>query len=217
VTADASGVKAVGARRVDQPSQVDVGEARAVRKPWTTAARRCRWPAPLGTPHRGHGDRPSGSPRGNIQGRRTRVHGVNSSSQLRRGDRVLRSMADQDLLQRARAEIRARVKELEPLVKEHGRLQSALKALEASDQPASTRRQRSAGGRQRRTPARRAGRGKRREQLLELLGADPGLRPAEAAHRMSINPSQLHSLAKRLEEEGSVQRQEGRLYLSGRS
>jgi len=126
-------------------------------------------------------------------------------------------MADQDLLQRARAEIRTRIKELEPLVNEYERLQSALKALGASDRPASTRRQRGAGGRRRRTPARRAARGERREQLLELLRADPGLRPAQAAHRMSIHPSQLHLLAKRLEEEGSVQRQEGRLYLSGRS
>jgi hypothetical protein len=134
-----------------------------------------------------------------------------------RSHSVNRAVADQDLLRRTKEEIRTRVKELEPLVKEHERLRRALEALEASAQAASPSRRRAGGRRRRPASARRAGRGERRQQLLKLLATDPGLRPSEAAHRLSINPSQVHSLAKRLEEEGSLERQEGRLYPSGRS
>jgi transcriptional regulator with GAF, ATPase, and Fis domain len=135
--------------------------------------------------------------------------------QLSVSDRVVRCVADRDLLERAREEIRARLEELEPLVTEHERLQRALSALEASDQPTPPN-----GGtveRQRPGTSRRAKRGERRRQLLELLETEPGLRPSQAAERMSIDPNQLRSLAKRLEEEGSVQRREGRLYPSRRS
>ena len=40
-------------------------------------------------------------------------------------------MAEQDLLDRTRQELRVRLKELEPLVREHERLRSALAALES--------------------------------------------------------------------------------------
>ncbi len=129
--------------------------------------------------------------------------------------RVIRYVADRDLLERAREEIRARLEELEPLVTEHARLQDALSALEASDQP--TPPSRATGGGRRPATSRRAGRGERRRQLLELLETEPGLQPSQAARRMSIHPNQLRSLAKRLEDEGSVQRREGRLYPSASS
>jgi len=99
------------------------------------------------------------------------------------------SMAEQDLLERAKQEIRERLEELYPLVEERDRLRAALEAFEAgeSEKPASRR-----AGRQRGRPttSRRAGRGERRTQLLELLQAEPGLRPSQAAYRMAVNPSQ---------------------------
>ena len=127
-------------------------------------------------------------------------------------------MAEQDLLSRTTREIRDRLSELEPLVREHERLQAALAALESSGGESETRRGRSAGGRgaggrgRQRTTSRRAGRGERRQQLLDVVRAEPGLRPSEAARRMGINPAQLHALVKRTEEEGAVERRDGALY-----
>jgi transposase-like protein len=124
-------------------------------------------------------------------------------------------MADQDLLSRTTDELRSRIKELEPLVQEHERLKRALTALESTDGRPEPRRARRSGGGGRRTTSRRAGRGERRQQLLELVASEPGLRPSEAARRIGINPSQLHSLARRLEDEGTLERRDGALYATG--
>jgi transcriptional regulator with GAF, ATPase, and Fis domain len=125
-------------------------------------------------------------------------------------------MAEQDLLHRTTDEIRARLKELEPLVQEHERLRAALTALEESTgQKSLPRRGRAGRGSGRgATTSRRAGRGERRQQLLEVLNAEPGVRPSEAAKRMGINPSQLHALVRRLEEAGELERRDGALYAS---
>src|SRR5829696_9135921 len=122
-------------------------------------------------------------------------------------------MAEQDLLHRTTEEIRARLKELEPLVREHERLQAALTALEGSGSEKRLPRLGRAGRGRGRGPSTsgRAGRGERRQQLLEVLSAQPGLRPSEAA-KMGINPAQLHALVRRLEEEGALERRDGALY-----
>ena len=122
-------------------------------------------------------------------------------------------MAEQDLLERAKGEIRERLAELDPLVVERDRLQAALKALEAGESPKGASR-RTSRQRGRPTTSRRAGRGERRTQLLEVLQAERGLRPSEAARRMAVNPSQVHSLVRRLEEQGALERRDGALYPS---
>ena len=125
-------------------------------------------------------------------------------------------MAD-DILKRTLDEIRSRLKELEPQVREHERLQSALRALESSGEKVSPSSPEKPSGNirvRRRRSSGRAGRGERRQQLLRILQAEPGRRPSEAAHLMGINPSQLHSLTRRLEEVGEIERKDGRLYLS---
>ena len=122
-------------------------------------------------------------------------------------------MAEQDLLEGAKGQIRERLEELDPLVEERDRLRAALEALEAERPKRAPRRASRQRGRP--TTSRRAGRGERRTQLLELLQSDPGLRPSEAARRMAVNPSQMHSLARRLEEEGALERRDGALYPSG--
>ena len=122
-------------------------------------------------------------------------------------------MATDDILSRTTQDIRDRLKELEPLVREHERLTGALAALESSAGGTAPRRSQSGNGRKRRpTTSRRAGRGERRQQLLDVVNAGPGLRPSEAARRMGINPAQLHALVKRTEEEGVLQRRDGALY-----
>src|SRR5215212_4315242 len=121
-------------------------------------------------------------------------------------------MAD-DLLKRTTQQIRDRLKELEPLVAEHERLRRALTSLAGGEQvPKGRGRGRgptqTAPGKQ----AKRAGRGERREQVLRVVNEEPGLRPSEAARRVGIQPSQLHALVKRLEEEGAIERRDGDLY-----
>jgi len=39
------------------------------------------------------------------------------------------------------------------------------------------------------------------------------MRPADAARAIGVQPSELHTLAKRLQEEGVVERRDGALYL----
>jgi hypothetical protein len=122
----------------------------------------------------------------------------------------------QDLLTRTTDEIRKRLKELAPQVQEHERLQKALTALDQSSrEKSSAPRSRGTGGRgRRRTSSGRAGRGERREQLLRLVQAEPGIRPSAAARQMGINPSQLHALSRRLEEGGELERRDGGIHLA---
>jgi hypothetical protein len=126
-------------------------------------------------------------------------------------------MAD-DVLTRTTDEIRSRIKELEPLVREHERLQEALSALEGSSRDSSVHaRRRGGGGRPRKRSSGRAGRGERRQQLLRVVQAEPGVRPSKAAQQMGIAPAQLHSLSRRLEEAGELERRDGGLHLASGS
>jgi predicted Rossmann fold nucleotide-binding protein DprA/Smf involved in DNA uptake len=123
-------------------------------------------------------------------------------------------MASNDIVQRSINDIRQRLSELNPLLEERDRLRAALEALEGTDADGKTQKSpaTSKTRRRRSTTSRRARRGERRQQLLELLGREPGLRPSEAARRMGVAAPQLQSLAKRLEEEGALERREGLLY-----
>jgi len=123
-------------------------------------------------------------------------------------------MAEEDLLERAKREIAsawrsstrwwrsatASVPPLRPSKPGEGQKRASRRASRQRGRP---------------TTSRRAGRGERRTQLLELLQAEPGLRPSEAAQRMAVNPSQVHSLVRRLEEDGALERRDGALYPSG--
>jgi len=44
------------------------------------------------------------------------------------------------------------------------------------------------------------------------VSEEPGLRPSEAARSVGIQPSQLHALVKRLEDDGAIERRDGNLY-----
>ena len=120
-------------------------------------------------------------------------------------------MAEQDLVERTRKELRQRLKELDPLVEERDRIRAGLEALESSNGQGA-RLKTGGGARRRRGSSGRAGRGQRRDQLLKTLRDEPGLRPSDAARRLGMQPSQLHSLAKKLEGEGAVEKREGALY-----
>ena len=61
-----------------------------------------------------------------------------------------------------------------------------------------------------RGPRRRARRGQRREELLQLVRGNPELTIAEAARQMGVSSPQVSTLVRRLREEGVLERTDGR-------
>jgi hypothetical protein len=104
-----------------------------------------------------------------------------------------------DFLDEKRREIEARLKELRPLVDEYDRLQKAAAALAGVG---------NGGTRQR--PARRRGRGrprgtgKRAQQALELVRAQPGITIRELSEAMGIHANYLYRVMPTLQAEGQV-------------
>ena len=135
-----------------------------------------------------------------------------------------------DLIARIRNDIDNRMEELRPQIEEIPRLESVLAALVAAGdgqrEPASTRTSggggRSRGGRgatasttrsRPSRPRRRARRGQRREEFLQLVKGSPEITIAEAARQIGVSPPQISTLVRRLEEEGVIQRADGRFVL----
>jgi transposase-like protein len=133
-----------------------------------------------------------------------------------------------DLIDRIRNDIDSRLEELRPQVEEIPRLESVLAALEAAgdgQRVSSGARTARARGRTRsrgaaaatkpRTsrPRRRARRGQRREEFLQLIKGHPEITIAEAARQIGVSPPQISTLVRRLEEEGAIQRADGRFVL----
>src|SRR2546422_11599432 len=113
-------------------------------------------------------------------------------------------------LEDLKKQLKARSRELEPLVAEYNGIQEALKVLDrgapvrktprrparvASDAP--TRRSHP-------SKRHRAGRGERPEQFLKVVQGSPGLTVSEIAKRIGVHPSGLYTTAKKLSDEGAV-------------
>jgi hypothetical protein len=119
-----------------------------------------------------------------------------------------------DFLDEKRREIAGRLKELEPLVKEHERLRAALDALEGvradgrATAPATGRRRatRSGGNGRRGRPR---GTGTRAKEALELVRSRPGISIPEMAQDMGIKQNYLYRVLPGLQKDGLV-RKEGR-------
>lgn len=133
-----------------------------------------------------------------------------------------------DLIDRIRNDIDSRLDELRPQIEEIPRLESVLAALEAAgDGQSSSGEARPTRGRGRprsrgaaavttsRTsrPRRRARRGQRREEFLQLVKGHPEITIAEAARQIGVSPPQISTLVRRLEDEGAIQRADGRFVL----
>ena len=100
-----------------------------------------------------------------------------------------------DFLDEKRREIEARLKELRPLVDEYDRLQKAAAALAGVGNGGATRR---------RGRGRPRGTGKRAQQALELVRAQPGITIRELAEAMGIHANYLYRVMPTLESEGKV-------------
>lgn len=130
-----------------------------------------------------------------------------------------------DLIDRIRSDIDSRLEELRPQVAEIPRLESVLAALDAAAQSqgggarTSPRRGRprsrgaTAATTSRARPRRRARRGQRREEFLQLVTGHPEITIAEAARQIGVSPPQISTLVRRLEEEGAIERADGRFVL----
>jgi hypothetical protein len=111
-----------------------------------------------------------------------------------------------DFLDEKRREIDARLKELRPLVEEYDRLQKAAAALAGVGGDGRAR--------QTRTTTRRRGRGrprgtgKRAQQALELVRAQPGITIRELADAMGIHANYLYRVMPTLESEGQVKKRD---------
>lgn len=102
-----------------------------------------------------------------------------------------------DFLDETKAEIEARIAELEPVVQEHGRLRAALAALNGAAAAPSNGVAATPRGRPR-------GSGKRAEQALAAVAAAPGSTTSQVADALGIGPNYLYRLLPSLEEAGKV-------------
>jgi len=135
-----------------------------------------------------------------------------------------------ELIDRIKQDIDDRLEELRPQVEEIPRLEAVLAAMGSAAGEGQTRRagagspgrgrRRGAGARRggaaRATstgPRRRARRGQRREELLQLVAGYPEITIAEAARQMGVSSPQVSTLVRRLEEEGVLERSDGRFVL----
>jgi hypothetical protein len=119
-----------------------------------------------------------------------------------------------DFLETKRDEIAARIKELEPLVREYRTLEAAAAALAGlPGDPVSgpngvAKRTRTRAPRGGTTPPRRRGRprgsGTRALQVIELVKSQPGITVAELATAMGIRQNYLYRVLPRLVQERKI-------------
>jgi Winged helix-turn-helix DNA-binding len=116
-----------------------------------------------------------------------------------------------------RSRVEARMKELEPLVKEYDELRRIAAAIDTQEGQAATDGIARRTGRA--TPRRalrasgpgRGGHGARSEEARKLIAEKPGISVAELAEKMGIGTTYLYRLLPRLEREGAL-RKEGKGY-----
>jgi hypothetical protein len=104
-------------------------------------------------------------------------------------------------------ELKARRKELEPLVAEYHQVESAIRAFEQSDggAPSSPR------GATRKAPTRRSRRGRprkgeptRSDQFLALVKEQPGITVSQAAKHLNVQPNYLYRVSAGLVDQGTI-------------
>jgi len=119
-----------------------------------------------------------------------------------------------DFLDKKRAEMEKRLKELKPMVEEHDRLEAAIAALggvtgSRSRRASSSKGRSSAGGGRRRSTGtgkrgRPKGSGKRGKQCAALVKKNPGITIPEIAKKIGIKQNYLYRVMPALEKEGLV-------------
>jgi hypothetical protein len=111
-----------------------------------------------------------------------------------------------DLVDRIRAELQVRIRELRPVVREFERLEKAAAALAEVDGGGHGGRRRRAAARGTRRRGRPRGSGTRSLQALELVKAQPGITISELADAMGIKANYLYRVLPQLEADGKVKK-----------
>jgi hypothetical protein len=115
-----------------------------------------------------------------------------------------------DVLSELRDSLEKRLRELEPLIKEHAQIREALDAIKGVGKRAeaaagAARRGRTARARTAsRGPGRPRGTGGRAQEVLKLVHKQPGITLAELARRMKIQPNYLYRVLPHLVKDGKV-------------
>jgi len=116
-----------------------------------------------------------------------------------------------DVLSELRSSLEKRLRELEPLIKEHAQVREALDALkgvgkraQATAAGAAKRSRTARAATAARGPGRPRGTGGRAQEVLALVHKHPGITLAEIAKRMKIQPNYLYRVFSHLEKDGSV-------------
>jgi hypothetical protein len=115
-------------------------------------------------------------------------------------------------------QLKARSRELEPLVAEYNDLQEALKVLDRGASVRKTPRRtarvasHTPAPRGRASKRHRAGRGERPEQFLSVVQESPGLTVSEIAKTIGVHPGGLYTVAKKLSDEGAVKKSRDNRY-----
>jgi hypothetical protein len=125
------------------------------------------------------------------------------------------SVSDVSVKDDVRSRVEARMKELEPLVKEYDELRRIAAAIDTQEAAADGTARRPGRAAPRRTlrasgPG-RGGHGARSDEARKLIGEKPGISVAELAEKMGIGTTYLYRLLPRLEREGAL-RKEGKGY-----
>ena len=119
-----------------------------------------------------------------------------------------------DILSTLRSDLEKRIREIEPLIEEHARLRHALAALKgvggspagegSSAAPKRRVRVTRAGAKGRR--GRPRGSGARAQQVLRLVGEQPGITISELAQRLKIQPNYLYRVVPGLLKDGKLEK-----------
>jgi AraC-like DNA-binding protein len=119
-----------------------------------------------------------------------------------------------DILNTLRSDLEKRIREIEPLIEEHALLRHALESLKGvGGSPAG---EGSSAGPKRRVRVTRAGAkgrrgrprgsGARAQQVLRLVGEQPGITISELAQRLKIKPNYLYRVVPGLLKDGKLQK-----------
>jgi hypothetical protein len=117
-----------------------------------------------------------------------------------------------DILSTLRSDLEKRIREIEPLIEEHARLRHALEALKGVG--GSTAGEGSSAGPKRRVRVTRVGAtgrrgrprgsGARAQQVVRLVGEQPGITISELAQRLKIKPNYLYRVVPGLLKDGKL-------------
>jgi predicted HTH transcriptional regulator len=120
-----------------------------------------------------------------------------------------------DTLNKIRSDLEKRLRELEPVIREHSQLREGLDALktagtrvERTVTTAAKRSRAATTGIAARGPGRPRGTGGRAQEALKLVHKHPGITIGEMAKRMKIQANYLYRVLRQLEKDGKIKKRD---------